>query len=104
MIKIDFSKQFLTFLKKIPRKDAQLLGEKISILRNNPSDILSKPLQGHKPLRRIRAGGYRIVYFIEQETLFISFVGKRNDDEVYRKIPGKGKTKMKVEYGEEKYG
>ena len=86
MLNVDFSKQSLSFLKKIPKKDSILLWEKIMSLRKNPQLIISKALQWYKPLRRIRAGWYRIVYFIEKNILYISFIWKRNDDEVYRKL------------------
>ena len=89
MIKINFSKQSLSFLKKLSKNDAFLLWEKILFLRKNPEKIISKALQWHKPLRRIRAWWYRIVYFIEEEILYISFIWKRNNDEVYRKISKK---------------
>jgi len=31
-------------------------------------------------------GEYRIIYRISSETIFITLVGKRNDDDVYRRM------------------
>ncbi len=84
MLNIDFSKQAVVFLKSLQKKDSFLISEKISHFRENQSTFSSVAIQGHKPLRRIRVGNYRVVYYIENETLFIAFVWKRNDDEVYK--------------------
>ena len=51
-----------------------------------PND--SKQLKGYADLYRVDSGEYRIVYrFKSQEDLVeIILVGKRNDDEVYKKL------------------
>jgi mRNA-degrading endonuclease RelE of RelBE toxin-antitoxin system len=41
------------------------------------------------PFRRTDTGEYRIVYRVESDCLKVSFIGKRNDDEIYRQIKHK---------------
>lgn len=86
MIKIDFSQQSLRFLKQLSSKDKRIVWEKIQLLRTTPNVLPSKPLVWHKPLRRIRVGIYRVVYYFTQDTLYIAFIWKRNDSEVYKML------------------
>jgi len=51
----------------------------------NPKPGDARPLRGH-PFWRADVGEYRIVYRIEQDTLKVALVDKRNDDEVYKKL------------------
>jgi mRNA interferase RelE/StbE len=48
----------------------------------------SKLLAGYASYRRVDIGEFRIIYRYEsaQDTVTIVMVGKRNDDEVYRKL------------------
>ncbi len=42
------------------------------------------------PYQRIDSGEYRIVYRFDAENIYVILIGKRNDDEVYRKLKRKG--------------
>jgi mRNA interferase RelE/StbE len=42
-------------------------------------------LQGY-PFYRVDSGEYRIIYFVEKNILNIKIIGKRNDDEVYKRL------------------
>jgi mRNA interferase RelE/StbE len=54
-------------------------------LLNNPTPHDSQPLRGaSRGDRRLDAGEYRIIYVIEDETIEVLVVGKRNGDEVYK--------------------
>ena len=86
MLKIDIYKRAAKFLAKLPPKHARQLGTKIQELRSNPEPHDSIGLKGHAPYRRADFGEYRIVYFVETETLNVVLVGKRNDDEVYKQL------------------
>jgi len=55
-------------------------------LRVDPEPNDSKYLVNFHPYRRADVGEYRIIYRIDKTTLVILLVGKRNDDEVYRKM------------------
>ena len=53
-----------------------------------PSD--SKALKGSSEgFRRADTGEYRIIYRIDDECLYVAVIGKRNDDEVYRRFDRK---------------
>jgi mRNA interferase RelE/StbE len=85
MLQINFSSQAIKFLKKISGKPAKQLKKKIEELMQNPYPQDSVKLQGY-PYFRADQGEYRIIYFVEGEILSIKIVGKRNDDEVYKKL------------------
>jgi mRNA interferase RelE/StbE len=73
-------------LSKIPAKHARQIAERIASLRTNTDSVLSEDLKGFAPFRRFKSGEYRVVFFIENETLHIPVIGKRNDDEIYKQI------------------
>ena len=49
-----------------------------------PSD--AKMMKGSRQHRRADVGEYRIVYQVADGILLVDLVGKRNDDEVYRRF------------------
>jgi mRNA interferase RelE/StbE len=42
-------------------------------------------LKGY-PYRRVDCGEYRIVYQVQDDDLQVLIIGKRNDDDVYKKL------------------
>ena len=42
--------------------------------------------RGHADFRRADIGEYRIIYRLEAGVVKVALVGKRNDDEVYRRF------------------
>ncbi|NUM88728.1 MAG: type II toxin-antitoxin system RelE/ParE family toxin [Bdellovibrionales bacterium] len=86
MLKIDLSKRAGKFLQKLPGKQARQLAIKIQSLRSHPEPPDSLPQKGHAPFRRADAGEYRIIYFVESDTLVVILVGKRNDDEICKQL------------------
>ena len=77
---------------KMPDKHFCQVYDAIEALRVDPEPGDSKELASRVTPRRRRkdAGEYRIVYWHDNETLFIDVVGKRNDDAVYKKAKRKG--------------
>ena len=75
------------YLQKLPQKQRKQVSDKIEKMSLEPrphdSRLLTGELSGH---RRVDIGEYRIIYFVEGDTLFIAAIGKRNDDEVYRRL------------------
>ncbi len=60
---------------------------KLQQIANDPNQPDAKPLKGFEyPYQRATAGEYRIIFGIEGDTLHVFIIGKRNDDEVYRKL------------------
>ena len=85
MLNIDFSSSALKFLKKLTGKPAKQIKKKLAELRVNPYPQDSSKLTGY-PFHRTDSGEYRIIYIVNGDTLEIKVVGKRNDDEVYKKL------------------
>ena len=82
MAKLDGLEAVLDFLKGLQSKIAAQIAKKLS-LNINPLPSDSKQLKGYPGFYWVDSGEYRILYrFKPKEDL----VGKRNDDEVYKKL------------------
>ncbi len=86
MLKIQLHKQVAEFLNKIPTKHARQIVERIAAMRSDPRSVLSEELKGFTPFRRMKSGEYRVIFFVEKETLHIPVIGKRNDDDIHKQI------------------
>jgi mRNA-degrading endonuclease RelE of RelBE toxin-antitoxin system len=84
MLQINLSKEAERFLRKIPAKHGKQIAERLNSLLQDPESLPSTELKGYAPFRRARSGEYRIISYVENETLFVPLIGKRNDDEVYQ--------------------
>ena len=78
MLKINLSRQATKRLKKLPDKHAKQVATKITELRTNPYPQDSLKLKGYS-YHRADIGEYRIVYRVEEQTLEILLIDKRND-------------------------
>ena len=85
MLKINLSRQAAKRLKKLPDKHAKQVATKITELLSNPYPQDSLKLKGY-PYYRADIGEYRIVYYIEEQTLEVLLIDKRNDDEIYKQL------------------
>jgi len=72
-------------MRKLPPKHRRQIAEKIVSLRHEPLPPDSEQLKG-LDYRRADIGEYRVIYRVEGNTLRIPLIGKRNDDEVYKKL------------------
>ena len=88
MAKLDGLGAVLEFLKGLQPKVTAQIAKKALSLNIDPLPNDSKQLKGYPNFYRVDTGEYRIVYrFIAEEDLVeIILVGKRNDDEVYKKL------------------
>ena len=88
MAKLDGLEAVLDFLKGLQPKIAAQIAKKTLALNIDPLPPDSKQLKGYRGYYRVDSGEYRIVYrFKPQEDLVeIILVGKRNDDDVYKKL------------------
>lgn len=91
MLKIDIWPEAQDFLDTITTKQQRQVSAKIFLLAENPTPPSSKLLKDYAPLRRFRSGDYRIVYFVERDTLKIPLIDKRGDDKIYRLVTRKFK-------------
>lgn len=81
---IDLSRQAERFLRELPAKQARQIAEKLMTLRSNPDLLPTELLRGYSPMRRLRAGEFRIIFAIENAVIQVRLIGKRNDDEIYK--------------------
>lgn len=79
MYSIEITKQAKQFLKKIPKKEAEIILNKIYSIRNNPFNFLKK-LQGSK-LWRLRIMKYRAIIevVISGNRLVVVRIGQRKN-------------------------
>lgn len=72
-------------LAELPAKQYKQVASAIFKLLRDPTPHDSLLLQGAKHGdRRVDTGEHRIVYVVNEETIEVLVIGKRNDDEVYR--------------------
>ncbi len=90
MLKLSLSSEADKFVAKREPKHQRQIYTRIQALREDPSPSDAKSL-GHLggKFSRVDTGEYRIIFRIEGETLHVPVVGKRNDDEVYRRLKRK---------------
>ena len=86
MHKIDITKAAGKFIQKLPPKQFRQVVSTILGLRENPAPHDSKQLTGYPEYKRVDIGEYRIIYRFDSDTVYIAIVGKRNDDEVYKRF------------------
>jgi len=87
MLRLDVSDNARRFIARRQLKHQRQIVAKIQDLRDDPRPVDSKVLKGtSRGFRRADIGEYRIVYRVEDETLYVFDVGKRNDDAVYRQF------------------
>jgi mRNA interferase RelE/StbE len=84
--KIQFNKNCVKDLEKIPNPFRKNIEKRINELAYEPRPIGCKKLQGSDkvPLFRIRCGDYRIVYTIHDDVLLIVVIDIGHRREIYR--------------------
>ncbi len=87
-MKLDLTRDAHRFLDGLPAKQYRQVAGTVLGLLKNPEPHDSEPLRGH-PFRRVDVGEYRIIYRIEEDTVKVALIGKRNDDEVYKQLRNK---------------
>ena len=88
MLKLDLTNDAKKFIEQLDAKPFRQIFKKILALLDDPEPQDTKALSGY-PYRRADVGEFRIIYRFEQEVLLVILIGKRNDDEVYRKLERK---------------
>lgn len=84
--KLNLTKKVSEFLSDLAAKQAKQQLDAILKLLKNPRPHDSKELHGYKDLFRLDVGEYRLIYRYDDDTIFVTLIGKRNDDEVYKKL------------------
>lgn len=96
MLKLNLTHDALSFLDDLPGKQYKQVVSTLFNLLKNPKPHDSSALRGH-PYRRVDIGEYRIMYRVQQEELQVMLIGKRNDDDVYRKLARKERAPQMTE-------
>lgn len=88
MAKLDGLETVLDFLQGLQPKIAAQIAKKVLALNVNPLPTDGKELTGYPSYYRVDSGEYRIVYQFktDEDLVEVILVGKRNDDEVYKKL------------------
>ena len=85
MLKLDLTKQAVKFIRTLDAKQFRQVINKIIGIMDNPNQSDIEQLKGY-PYKKGDIGEYRIIFRVEGDCLKVSFVGKRNDAEVYREL------------------
>jgi mRNA interferase RelE/StbE len=86
VLKLDLNKQAADFITELQAKQARQIWNKLVALMKEPFPNDSSELHGYKGLYRNDIGEFRIVYNVRDDCLYVYVVGKRNDDEVYKRL------------------
>jgi len=88
MLDLSITKDVKKFFKTLDPKIHKQIANKIFALMEDPNPSDSKQMKGCS-LKRTDIGEFSIVYEQEGNILKIFIIGKRNDDEVYRRVKRK---------------
>lgn len=86
MRKLALSKNVVDFINQLQAKQFKQVMGKILSLMGDPTPSDSQQLKGFADLRRADIGEFRIIYRFDECTLVVSLIGKRNDDEIYKRL------------------
>ncbi len=89
MAKLDGLATVLDFLNGLQPKIAAQIAKKVLALNVEPLPLSdSEQLSGYQGLYRVDSGEYRIIYryFPDRDLIEVILVGKRNDDDVYKRL------------------
>lgn len=85
LLPLSLSRASVRFLDTLPPKQYRQVVRKIIMLMADPKPSDAERLRGFD-FSRVTAGGYRIVFDVRDGVLRVLAIGKRNDDEVYRRL------------------
>jgi mRNA interferase RelE/StbE len=87
MLKLDLTNDVASSILGLEAKQARQVWNKIVALMKDPRP--SDSISIGEGFYRTSIGEYRIIYSFDKQCLYIAIIGKRNDDEVYRKFKNK---------------
>lgn len=85
MRKLDITRDAYKFLADLQTKPFRQVTQKVLSLLVDPQPNDAAQLRGYD-FWRADIGEYRIIYKFDDDTVFLILVGRRNDDEVYRRL------------------
>ena len=91
MLKLDIWPSAVKFPNRLDRKHTGQIALKILSLLADPKQSDSKLIKGTNiSLMRADVGEYRILYHVEGDSLVVPLIGRRNDEDVYKKMERMG--------------
>ena len=85
MLKLDLYPASHACLRTLPPKQFRQVALRMFALLETPQPHDRRPVHG-TPYWRVDVGEYRIIYGVVDDILEVPLIGKRNDDEVYRRL------------------
>ena len=85
MLPLSLSRASVRFLDTLPSKQYRQVTRKIIMLMANSQPADAERLTGFE-YSRVTVGEYRVIFDVRDGLLRIVAIGKRNDDEVYRRL------------------
>jgi mRNA interferase RelE/StbE len=85
VLPLSLSKASVRFLDKLPPKQYRQVTRKVIMLMADPQPADAERLRGHE-YSRVTVGEYRVIFDVHDGVLRSIAIGKRNDDEVYRRL------------------
>jgi mRNA interferase RelE/StbE len=85
VLPLSLSRASVRFLDTLPPKQYRQVTRKIIMLMANPQPADAERLKGFE-YSRVTAGEYRVIFDVHDGPLRIVAIGKRNDDEVHRRL------------------
>jgi len=85
VLPLSLSKASVRFLDTLPPKQFRQVTRKIIMLMADPCPADAERLKGHE-YSRITAREYRVIFDVRDGVLRVIAIGKRNDDQVYRRL------------------
>jgi mRNA-degrading endonuclease RelE of RelBE toxin-antitoxin system len=85
VLPLSLSKASVRFLDTLPPKQCRQVTRKIIMLMADPSPTDAERLKGYQ-YSRATAGEYRVIFAARDDVLLVVAIGKRNDEEAYRRL------------------
>lgn len=89
MHKLNPTKEALDFWNSLDPKQYRQIGRKVLSLLLNPHPNDSISFIGYMEYFRVDCGEYRIIYRVEENTINLTLIGLRNNDDIYKKFKRK---------------
>ena len=85
MLPLSLSRASVRFLDTLPSKQYRQVARKIIMLMANSQPADAERLKGFE-YSRVTVGEYRVIFDVHDGLLRIVAIGKRNDDEMHRRL------------------
>ena len=89
MLPLSLSRASVRFLDALPPRQYRQVARKIIMLMTDPQPADAERLKGYD-FHRVTVGEYRVIFDVHDGVLRIIVIGRRNDDEVYRRLGRSG--------------